>query len=87
MPTLFLINIPYNCSDVDLKNWVESRGLQTVSIRLVRDMVSGVSPSFGYIELNDRARVPEAISKLNGNRLWNQTILVKEAQIESVSSR
>jgi RNA recognition motif-containing protein len=77
---LFLINIPYNCSERELQDWVESRGIQTRSIRIVRDLVAGVSPAFGYVELKDASTVLEAIVVLNGKRMRNQIVTVKEAQ-------
>ena len=83
MSKLFLVNIPYNCSDRELQEWVESRGIVTRSIRIVRDLVAGVSPAFGYVELKDDTQIQEAISVLNGKRMRNQTILVKEAQVQS----
>ncbi len=87
MSKLFFVNIPYNCSDRELQEWVESRGIETRSIRIVRDLVAGVSPAFGYVELRDDTRIQEAISVLNGKKLRNQTILVKEAQTQSASMR
>ena len=86
MSKLFFVNIPYNCSDRELQEWVESRGVQTRSIRIVRDLVAGVSPAFGYVELKDASMLPEAIDVLNGKRLRNQVILVKEAQTMTASS-
>ena len=86
MSKLFFINIPYNCSDVELQEWVESRGIKTRSIRIVRDLVAGVSPAFGYVELRDDTQMQEAVSILNGKRMRNQTILVKEAQVQSTGS-
>jgi len=83
MSKLFFVNIPYNCSDRELQEWVESRGIVTRSIRIVRDLVAGVSPAFGYVELKDDTQIQEAISVLNGKRMRNQTILVKEAQVQS----
>jgi RNA recognition motif-containing protein len=83
MSKLFFVNIPYNCSDRELQEWVESRGIATRSIRIVRDLVAGVSPAFGYVELKDDSQIQEAISILNGKRLRNQTILVKEAQVQT----
>jgi RNA recognition motif-containing protein len=80
MAKLFFVNIPYNCSDRELQEWVESRGVETRSIRIVRDLVAGVSPAFGYVELKDESKMQEAISILNGKKLRSQTILVKEAQ-------
>jgi RNA recognition motif-containing protein len=86
MSKLFFVNIPYNCSDRELQEWVESRGIETRSIRIVRDLVAGVSPAFGYVELKDDTQIQEAISILNGKRMRNQTILVKEAQVQTTGA-
>jgi RNA recognition motif-containing protein len=86
MSKLFFVNIPYNCSDRELEEWVESRGIQTRSIRIVRDLVAGVSPAFGYVELKDDTQIQEAIAALNGKRMRNQTILVREAQAEGAGA-
>ncbi len=51
-----------------------------------RDLVAGVSPAFGYVELKDDSQTDEAITILNGKRLRNQTILVKEAQVQSTGA-
>jgi len=86
MSKLFLVNIPYNCSDRELQEWVESRGIETRSVRIVRDLVAGVSPAFGYVELEDETRIQEAINLLNGKKMRNQTILVKEAQVQTTGA-
>src|SRR5687768_8503627 len=62
MSKLFFVNIPYNCSDRELQEWVESRGIETRSIRIVRDLVAGVSPAFGYVELKDDTKMQEAVA-------------------------
>ena len=85
MSKLFFVNIPYNCSDRELQDWVESRGIQTSSIRIVRDLVAGVSPAFAYAELKDDGQIKEAIAILNGKKMRSQTIAVKEAQIPLVA--
>lgn len=79
MAKLYFVNIPYNCSDGELREWVESRGIETRSIQIVRDLVAGVSPAFGYVELKDSSRTNEAVGVLNGKRLRNHIIYVKEA--------
>src|SRR5262249_54084812 len=86
MAKLFFVNIPYNCSDRELQERVESRGVETRSIRVVRDLVAGVSPGFGYVELKDESRMQEAISILNGKKLRSQTIFVKEAQTPAMGA-
>jgi len=86
MSKLFFVNIPYNCSDRELQEWVESCGFETRSIRIVRDLVAGVSPAFGYVELQDDTQMHEAINALNGKKMRNQTILVKEAQVQTTGA-
>jgi RNA recognition motif-containing protein len=86
MSKLFFVNVPYNCSDRELQEWVESRGFETRSIRIVRDLVAGVSPAFGYVELKDDSQVHEAVSLLNGKRMRNQTVFVKEAQVQGAGA-
>ena len=80
-PQLFLTNLPYNCSDSELQGWVQSYGIETLSIRIVHDLVAGVSPAFGYVELKNDKVLNEAVARLNGKKMRNQTILVKEASI------
>lgn len=76
---LFFVNIPYNCSDLEFKSWIESRGIETESIRIIRDLVAGVSPAFGYAVLKDHTQLVEAASTLNGKKLRNHIVTVKLA--------
>src|SRR5437879_2463507 len=86
MSKLFFVNIPYNCSERQLQGWVESRGFQTRSIRIVRNLVAGISRAFGYVELQDDTQTHEAIDILNGKRMRNQTIRVREAQVQTTGA-
>ena len=38
---LLLMNVPYNCSDLELQEWIQSSGVDVASVRLVQDLVSG----------------------------------------------
>ncbi len=77
-PQLFFVNVPYNCSDREFREWIESRGVETESIRIIRDLVAGVSPAFAYAALKDASRLNEAVTVLNGKKMRNQTIGVTE---------
>ena len=80
MPSqLLFTNVPYNCSERELREWIESRGIATRSIRIILDLVSGVSPAFAYADLKDDAQVQEAVSLLDGKRIRNQTVTVSQA--------
>ena len=78
MPDLLLANLPYNASDHEIREWIESRGIETKSIRVVRDLVSGVSPAFGRVELKGSIELKEAIGILDRKRMRNQTVFAKE---------
>lgn len=82
---LFFVNIPHNCSDRELKVWIESRGIQTSSIRIVRDLADGIAPAFAYADLKDYAQLAEAANILNGKRLRNQIITVKPAATDAAA--
>ena len=74
---LFFTNIPYNCSDHELREWIESRGIQAESVHIIRDLVSGGSPAFAYAALKDHTQVGEAVSVLNGKKMRMNTITVE----------
>ena len=77
-PQLFFTNVPYNCSDRELKEWIEARGVDAVAIRIIRDLVSGASPAFAYASLKDERQIDSAVSILNGTRMRNQIITVSQ---------
>jgi RNA recognition motif-containing protein len=74
MLELFLTNIPHNCSESELQQWIESRGIETKTIRVIRDLIAGVSPAFGYVDLKDKNQMARAVSLLNGKKIGNRTI-------------
>ena len=80
MGTLFLVNIPHNCSDTELTEWVQCSGIAVKKVRLIRDLVAGVSPSFAYVEIEEKVPVSDAVRKLNGQHIRERTIVVSEAR-------
>jgi len=80
---LFFTNLPYNCSDRELKEWIESQGIETRAIRIIHDVVSGASPAFAYADLKDDTQLPAAISMLDGRKMGNQTISVTKAALRN----
>jgi RNA recognition motif-containing protein len=82
---LLLTNLPYNCSNNELQAWLASHGIETVSIRIIRDLVAGVSPAFGYAELKSDTPLNEAVARVNGKKMRKRTILVKEAPVRCLA--
>jgi RNA recognition motif-containing protein len=79
MGTLFLVNVPHNCSDTELTAWVESSGIAVKKVRVIRDLVAGVSPSFAYVDVEEK-QIADAVRKLNGQHIRERTIIVSEAR-------
>ena len=80
MSTLFMVNVPHNCTDDELSKWVESSGIAVKQVRLIRDLVASVSPSFAYVEIQDSIPVADAVQKLNGHNIRERMITVSEAR-------
>jgi RNA recognition motif-containing protein len=80
MSTLFLVNVPHDCGDTELTTWVESFGIPVKKVRVIRDLVAGVSPSFAYVEIADQIAVLDAIHKLKGHSIRGRVITVSKAR-------
>jgi RNA recognition motif-containing protein len=80
MSSLFMMNVPHNCDESELLSWVESFGIGVKSVRLIRDTVAGVSPSFAYVEITDDIHIADAIGKMNGHTIRDRVILVNQAR-------
>jgi RNA recognition motif-containing protein len=75
-----MVNVPHDYSESQLSDWVMSRGVGVKSVRLIRDLVAGVSPSFAYVDITDDANIARAIDELNGRTLGNRVLMVSQAR-------
>jgi len=78
MPQLLLSNVPWNCKDSELRDWVTSHGFSVDSVRLVQDLIASGSPAFAYVELSDSNQNALAIEKLNRRILKGSVVQVQE---------
>jgi RNA recognition motif-containing protein len=86
MPQLLLSNVPWNCKESELREWVTSYGFSVDSVRLVRDLVTNGSPAFAYVQLNDSNHNALAIDKLN-RRVLNGNVVQVQEEWQSSSSQ
>src|SRR6266571_843285 len=87
MGMLFMVNVPHNCSDEELTWWVESSGIEVKHVRVIRDTVSGASPSFAYVDITEKIPIADAVGKLNGHNIRERTITVSEAGQRQTAGR
>ncbi len=73
---LLFSNVPVECPDEHLRQWIEARGYQVLSVNLICDLVSGTSPSFAYVQLMNPAKLDEAARALNAQVLQGRKLRV-----------
>ena len=78
MPRLFLTNIPCDCDDGELRGWIEAQGFDVDSVHVIRDMVAGVSPAFGYVSVRDGRDDIDPIEILDGRNLKGRKLQVRK---------
>ena len=71
---LLLANVPVDCQEPYLRSWIEARGYRIFNVRMIRDAVSGTSPSFAHVELMDVTKLGEAARCLNGHSLLGRSV-------------
>ena len=79
MAKLFIGNIPHASTDLELQQWVESRGFRAESAQIIYDRVTGRSRGFGFVTLPDDVNLQTAISVLHGRRMDGRVLTVNEA--------
>jgi hypothetical protein len=73
---LLLSNVAVECTPEYLRQWIEARGYNVRSVQMIRDLVSGTSPSFAYVQLVDARKSDEAARTLHGAILLGLSIRV-----------
>ncbi len=77
---LFIGNLSFNVADAGLSEFFASMNIPVESIRVMRDMETGRSRGFAFVELPDEADMASIISQLNGKVLDGRPLTVNEAR-------
>ena len=80
MAKLYVGNLPFAVTDDTLHQFFASQGYDVQSARVVRDMGTGRSRGFGFVELGPNDDSARAISQLNGASLEGRALQVNEAR-------
>ena len=83
---IYVGNMSYNVTEEDLKQAFEPFG-EVESVRIIRDMHSGRSKGFGFVEMPGKSEAQSAIESLNGKELMGRTVKVNEARPRSEGRR
>jgi len=76
---IYVGSLSYDVTEEDLKQAFEAFG-EVESVKIIKDMRSGRSKGFGFVEMPGKAQAQSAIDGLNGKELKGQTLNVNEAR-------
>ena len=83
---IFVGNLSKEVSDDDLQTLFSEYGTVR-SVKVIKDMFSGESKGFGFVEMPGQAEAQKAISELNTKDLKGKKITVNEARPRSDGRR
>lgn len=76
---IFVGNLPYQATESELTDLFAQFGT-VVSAKIVKDVNTGASKGFGFIEMSTKEEGESAIRELNGKSLRNRVLNVSVAR-------
>ncbi|TVL99609.1 MAG: RNA-binding protein [Candidatus Brocadia sp. WS118] len=76
---IFVGNLSRDVTEDDLQQAFEAFG-KVKSVKVIKDLFSGESKGFGFVEMQARAEAQSAITGLNGKELKGRALNVNEAR-------
>ena len=83
---IYVGSLSYDVTEEDLKQAFEAFG-EVESVKIIKDMRSGRSKGFGFVEMPGKAQAQSAIDGLNGKELKGRNLNVNEAHPRSEGRR
>ncbi len=83
---IFVGNIDSKVSDQELEDLFKTYG-ELKSVKIIRDMFSGDSKGFGFVEMKEKTAAETAIKELNAHELGGKKIVVNEARPKTDTRR
>ena len=80
MAKLYVGNLSFDTTDDSLQQLFATSGYQVESARVIRDLNTGRSRGFGFVEMNSAEDAAKAIAQLNGSSLEGRALTVNEAR-------
>jgi RNA recognition motif-containing protein len=76
---IYIGNLSKDVSDEDLQALFSEYG-EITSVKIIRDLFSGESKGFGFVEMPGSTESQKAIDELNNKELKGKNIIVNEAR-------
>lgn len=76
---IYIGNLSKDVTDTDLQDLFTEFG-QVKSAKVIKDMFTGESKGFGFVEMMDNAAAQKAINELNTKDVKGKKVIVNEAR-------
>jgi cold-inducible RNA-binding protein len=80
MSKLYVGNLPRSMTESALEEFFQAAQYQVESIKLIRDMDTGVPRGFAFVELAAGVDLEKAIQDLNGQTIEGRQLVINEAK-------
>ena len=80
MSKLYVGNLPRSVTESALEEFFQAAQYQVESIKLIRDMDTGLPRGFAFVELAAGVDLEKAIQDLNGQTIEGRQLVINEAR-------
>lgn len=77
---LYVGNLPYSCTDDDVRELFMSAGIEPTSVRVIMDRATGLSKGFGFVELDSHEAAVKSRTALAGASIGNRNLVIDLAK-------
>lgn len=79
MTTIFVGNLPFQTSEVELERAFERYG-RVATVRIILDRGTGSPRGFAFVNMPGIDNAEEAIARMNGHMMSGRSLIVREAR-------
>jgi RNA recognition motif-containing protein len=80
MARLYVGNLPTQTAEQELQAWIEHQGFKVETVQVIRDLETGSSRGFAFVELPEVLNAQEAVNALNGQKMEGHDLRISEAR-------
>jgi RNA recognition motif-containing protein len=84
---LFIGNLPYSCTEDDLRALFERAPAEPVSVRVIMDRSTGLSRGYGFVEMTTFEDAQQARTALTGSSIGSRNVVIDLAKPNQSSRR
>ena len=80
MARLYIGNLPHLAGELELQTWIESHGFKVDAVQVIKDLDTGASRGFAFVELPEVLDPQEAVNALNGQKMEGHNLRISAAR-------